>query len=290
MDGYKLVMDVSHHVRLNYDLVKKYVDGFIIRFGFGVDVDTMSEQHYNGLKDKPCAGYQWFRPDQDIKMQIELVKQRVGDKNIKVFFSDQEQKGIYNISTSTYSPDLLSERGRAHVEGLALHGFDMGVYSRATWVSQYAKPMLSWLPNYYNWLASWPYASGAVNTTWEYLMSFWAPKTFSPYYTADFLQAHRVAKAWQWSGDKFIVPGVTTSTGIPRSSDFNFVRDDLFERFITGGVIAPPVIPDPIIESTYNELGDLISSMLSGKLEIDSRLMKDINKLIAIRSVMKPGG
>ena len=291
MLGYKLVMDVSHHVSLDYDLIKKYVDGFIIRFGFGTDADRLCDKHYDGLKEKPCAGYQWFRPDQDIKAQIELVKVKTAGKNIKVFFSDQEQPGVYN-STIVYSPTLLSERGRAHVEGLALHGFDMGIYSRATWVSQYSKPILSWMPNYHNWLASWPYASGAVTTSWEYLMSNWAPKIFSPYYTADFLPTHRVAKAWQWSGDKFIVPGVKTASGLARTSDFNFVSDALFERFTTGGVIAPPpvVVPDPIIENTYNELGDLITSMLAGKLAIDERLLKDITEAVEIRKLMKPGG
>ena len=291
MDGYKLVLDISHHQQIDYDLVKKHVDGFIIRFGFGTDADRLCDKHYDGLKEKPCAGYQWFRPDQDIKAQIELVKVKTAGKDIKVFFSDQEQPGPY-LSSIVYSPTLLSERGRAHVEGLALHGFDLGVYTRATWVSQYSKPMLSWLPSYHNWLASWPYAAGAVTTTWENLISFWAPKTFSPYYTADFLPAHRVAKAWQWSGDKFIVPGILTTLGVPRSSDFNFVSDALFERFKGAPVVVPPpvVVPDPIIENTYNELGDLITSMLAGKLAIDDRLLVDISELVAIRKLMKPGG
>ncbi len=37
MDGYKLVMDVSHHQTFDYDLVKQHVDGFIIRTAFGTE-------------------------------------------------------------------------------------------------------------------------------------------------------------------------------------------------------------------------------------------------------------
>lgn len=292
MDGYKLVLDCSHHQRFDYDLVKKHVDGVIIRFGFGLAADNLSNQHYDGFKEIPCAGYQWFRPDQDVKAQIELVKVKTEGKDIKVFFSDQEQKGMYGVSLSTYSPATLSERARQHVEGLALHGFDMGIYSRATWISQYAKPMWDWMFNYATWLASWPYASGGVTTTWEYLISNWAPKAFSPYYTSDW--PVRKTEAWQWSGDKFIVPGVFTTSGVPRSSDFNFVSDALFERFKAGTVVPPVVtVPDPhlaLLDNLYNELGDLETSMLSGKLEVDTRLLKDINELHEIRKIVKPGG
>lgn len=242
MDGYKFVLDVSHHQTFNYDEVKKHIDGVIIRFGFGTLADRMADKHYDGFKEIPCAGYQWFRPDQDVKAQIELIKVKTSGKDVEVFFSDNEQQGPYQ-SSGGYSPTYLSEAARAHVEGLSLHGFDMGIYTRATWVDSYARPMWNWMFKYHNWLASWPFASGAVTTSWETLKSYWSPKIFSPYFTSDWPTDKRKADVWQWSGDKFIVPGIFTSTGKPRSSDFNFVSNELFERFEES---TPTPTPDPL--------------------------------------------
>lgn len=276
LPGYKLVLDVSHHQTFNYDLVKKYVDGFIIRFGFGISPDTLANKHYDGFKEKPCAGYQWFRPDQDVKAQIELVKVKTAGKDIKVFFSDQEQQGMYGVPLSTYSPALLSDRARQHVEGLALHGFDMGIYSRATWISQYAKPMLEWITKYHMWLASWPYAKGAITTSWEELINYWAPKTFSPFYASDWPSTAKTAQAWQWSGDKFIVPGIYTTQGVPRSADFNYVSDALFERFKTGEIIQPPVI-DPLPLDITSRVTKLEEDLAITRNELDAfeRIARD---------------
>ena len=55
------------------------------------------QKHYDGFKEKPCAGYQWFRPDQDVTAQIETVKLACEGKTIRCIFSDQEQAGRYNI-------------------------------------------------------------------------------------------------------------------------------------------------------------------------------------------------
>lgn len=250
MEGYKLVLDVSHHQTFNYDEVKKHIDGVIIRFGFGTQADTMCDKHYDGFKELPCAGYQWFRPDQDVKAQIELVKVKTANKGIRVFFSDQEQRGhwIWGADVAPYYPSYqLSEFARAHVEGLKLHGFDMGVYSRASWITSYAQPMWNWMFMYYTWLASWPYATGSHTTSWESLMTYWAPKSFSPYYTSTW--PVKKTEAWQWSGDKFVLPGVYTNpssgTPVPRSCDLNYVSDALFAKF-TEPVLPPP--PPPVVQ------------------------------------------
>lgn len=250
MEGYKLVLDVSHHQTFNYDLVKKYVDGVIIRLGFGTQADSLVDKHYQGFKDIPCAGYQWFRPDQDVKMQIDLVRRVTEGKDIKVIFSDQEQRGHWVLGQDIapyYSAAVLSEKARQHVEGLDLHGFEMGIYSRASWISAFAKPMYSWMFNYETWLASWPFAKGAITTSWESLISYWAPKKFSPYFTTDWPADKKNLSAWQWSGDKFIVPGIFTVNGAPRTSDFNFISDALFEKF-TMGSVPPPPPPPPVVE------------------------------------------
>lgn len=275
MDGYKLVMDVSHHQTFDYDLVKQHVDGFIIRAAFGKEPDSLFEKHYNGFKEKPCAVYQWFRPDQDVTAQIEVVKILCEGKNIRCAFSDQEQAGRYNVPLSNFSAVFLNERAHEHISGLELHGFEMGIYSRATWISQFSPQMRDWMYDYNVWLASWPYAAGAVTTDWDILMNTWAPKVFSPFFTIDWPADKKRADAWQWSGDKFIVPGVFTRDGVPRSADFNFVSNALFEKFSRGEAAHPQEAPRPTgIDSRVTKLE---KDMLSAKIDIDriENVMRD---------------
>lgn len=275
MDGYKLVMDVSHHQTFDYDLVKQHVDGFIIRAAFGKDRDSLFQKHYDGFKEKPCAAYQWFRPDQDVAAQVEVVKVLCDGKTIRCVFSDQEQAGRYNIPLSNFSAIVLNQKANEHVTGLALHGFEMGIYTRATWVSENVPQLTNWMYDYNVWLASWPYAAGAVSTTWEDLLSDWAPKVFSPFFTMEWPADKRRADAWQWSGDKFIVPGIFTTDGVPRSSDFNFVSDALFDRFMSGGAARVPVArPAGDVNS---RLAKLEKDMKNAKIDIDriENVMRD---------------
>lgn len=287
MDGYKLVMDVSHHQTFDYDLVKQHVDGFIIRTAFGTERNSLFQKHYDGFKEKPCAGYQWFRPDQDVTAQIETVKLACEGKTIRCIFSDQEQAGRYNIPMSNFSAAVLNERANEHVTGLELHGFEMGIYSRATWISQFVPQLTNWMYDYNVWLASWPYAVGAVNASWDELMDTWAPKIFSPYFTLDWPANKKRADAWQWSGDKFIVPGVFTADGVPRSADFNFVSNALFAHFSRGEVTHPagtsrtsetahpPATPRP--SDTGGRLTLLERDMDHAKVDIDriENVMRD---------------
>lgn len=275
MDGYKLVLDVSHHQTFDYDLVKQHVDGFIIRTAFGKEADSLFQKHYDGFKDKPCAGYQWFRPDQDVSAQIETVKVLCEGKTIRCIFSDQEQEGRYNIPLTTFPAGVLNEKAHEHITGLELHGFEMGIYSRATWISQFVPHMTDWMYDYNVWLASWPFASGAITTSWEELMSTWAPKIFSPFFTMGWPADKKRADAWQWSGDKFIVPGIFTKDGIPRSTDLNFVSDALFDRFMNGQAArAPAASPARGVDS---RLAKLEKDMNNAKTDIDriENVMRD---------------
>jgi hypothetical protein len=292
VNGYKLILDVSHHQTFDYDLVKQHIDGVIIRVGFGTQPDSKFRQHYDAFKEIPCAAYQWFRPDQDVKAQIELVKTTLDPTEIQAVFSDQEQNTIYGTATQIAAA-TLNERGQAHVTGLATHGYTMGTYSRATWISQYNPRMLDWMYDYMVWLASWPYASGAVTTTWEALKATWSPKIFSPYFTSTWPAEKKRADLWQFSGDKFIVPGIYTATGVPRSADFNYISDAALEKFKPAAAPIPEPEPDPhlpVMETVYNELVDLRASMQGNMFLSQERAAQDINELTYIMGLLKPGG
>lgn len=289
--GYKLVLDVSHYQKIDYKLVAPHIDGVIARCAFGIEPDKLFLAHYHGFKaeGKPVATYQWFRPDQDVKAQIETVKTLTNGTDVHMVFSDQEQHTPYGFPLPIYSDAKLSEAASAHMSGLKLHGFEIGMYSRATWITARSFSMTNWMYDYQVWLASWPYATGATYTSWDYLKSFWAPKAFSPYFTANWPADKRRADAWQWSGDKFILPGIYTTTGVARSVDLNFVSDELFAKFSAPVAVEPPVVVEPpIVDTMRNELYDLEQSMIGRKAAVGSLLDIDINELSAIRKMIPP--
>lgn len=286
MNGYKLVLDISHYHYLNYDLVCEQVDGFIVRAAFGQYKDARFETHYSEIaaRGKPIAVYQWFRPDQSVTAQIEVMKLALENKKIRVIFSDQEQHGLYFNGGSMipfYSPAALSELCRSHVTGLALHGYEVGTYTRGTWVMERCQPSLAWRYEYPVWLASWPYAQGAYTCSWNEFKSTWLPKTFSPFYPSGWPVEKRFADAWQFTGDKFILPGINTSTGVNRSVDVNFVSDALFARFTDAPVIPPAPDSAELIKTVYDELSDL-------KTRMQTNLAGELVELDYIMGLLKP--
>lgn len=256
--GMNLVIDVSSHQKIDYALVSKYIKGAIIRVAYGIAVDTSFKQHYDGFmaQNIPCAAYQWYRPDQDVKQQIEVVRNTLADTKINLVLSDQEQHGQGPSSLAPIYPhDKLSEMCESHVTGIRLHGYELGTYSRSSWIMERCKPSIikmseypainPWRYDYWVWLASWPFASGALATTWEAIADSWAPTLMSPYFVSGWPYNLKYAHMWQWSGDKFILPGITTPYGVPRPVDLNYAPDFMVAKFLKKEIPVPPPIEPP---------------------------------------------
>jgi hypothetical protein len=242
----KLIVDAAYHQdKIDFGLLRPFVDGFIFRANYGTFADPKFVEHVNRAVDagfKHIGLYSFLRPDQDIKAQIDVMR---GQYNkvpfIRFTSSDQEQHGhTYLNLPPYYSPDKLSSLGHQHIEALATLGLRQSIYTRTTWVDSYAKPAYKWMQDYTVWLASWPYKTGVVYTDWQTLIDVYAPKAFAPYRTAESKKYALNVGLWQWSGDKFTLPGIYGAGGKLSAVDLNFVSDDIFSLMETGTYSPPP--------------------------------------------------
>ena len=76
------------------------------------------------------------------------------------------------------------------------------IYTGKWWWEPNMSPAPAWVSNYDFWLASYPYAPGRVDITWEVL------PTVLPTGWAQPVTNGRKPLIWQFSGDKFVLPGV----------------------------------------------------------------------------------
>jgi hypothetical protein len=142
------------------------------------------------------------------------------------------------------------------------------VYTRTSFIKDRAPQMLGWVTNFPLWLAAWPYARGKVKTTWEELRGKWLPKS-SP--TLPKGASHYTF--WQWSGDKFILPGLYGST-----VDLNWFNgnQDEYSSWLEDGDIDPIPPEEPWSKTWYRaryrinirkDPGDMRVTAIIGKLQ-----------------------
>ena len=93
------------------------------------------------------------------------------------------------------------------------------IYTRVSFIVEYARPMLAWLKDYPLWLAQYPLLpmpSGKL--TWETLNQVY-PRQSAPLLPAGCSQW----TFWQWSGDRLRLPGVSSCV------DLNFFNGSAAE-------------------------------------------------------------
>ncbi len=112
------------------------------------------------------------------------------------------------------------------------------IYTRTSFINEWCRPMLTWLPDYPVWLAHFPYKWGVVNcASWDEFKSKF-PTTFN----SPTLPAGSGWKLWQFTADKFVVPGYT---GGCEANFFNGSVKDLRD-FFEGSMPADPVVVPPV--------------------------------------------
>jgi len=120
--------------------------------------------------------------------------------------------------TRFYSGREISEGSRKLVQLLKqATGKRVVVYSRASFIREYAPEMESWLVGEDLWMAMYPYASGRVSVSWDVLKEKLLPRIQSPALP----KGCGEWVMWQFSGDKFLLPGVSTAV------DLNFFNGNL---------------------------------------------------------------
>ncbi len=95
------------------------------------------------------------------------------------------------------------------------------IYTRASFVAEYAPQAASWLGNWPLWLAFYPYASGRVSVNWQTLKTHYLPPVAQPPLPAGCNDWH----FWQFSGDKFMLPGCQTPLDL---NFYNGSRQELY--------------------------------------------------------------
>lgn len=251
--GYKLTLDISYYQQaMDWVYLKQYVDGFVFRVTYGVHKDTKFKEHVKNALDAGythLACYAWLRPDQNIKSQLDAIRDHLYGTPIKFVFVDLEQHGQgYLNLPPTYSGEVMSDKAWQMLSGLTTMGLTPAIYTRSTWIEAHARPMKTWMYRFPTWLASYPFASGRISLSWEELFERYAPKAFSPYYHSSWGSHLRKAQMWQWSGDKFVLPGVYADIMKSRNMpvDLNYTSNELFELFRVANDSNP--LPEPPVQ------------------------------------------
>lgn len=128
------------------------------------------------------------------------------------------------------------------------------------------------------WTAYYPYAAGIVNVpAWDQLKQYYPPNTFNvagkPTQNPPFL-GWDGWKLWQWSGDKFTLPGLYGGAGALSAVDLNFyngTKEAFWKEIKFTPAVTPPPPPPP---------GDLTLETLDARLKVVE------DKLSAIKAVL----
>lgn len=163
--------------------------------------------------------YHWCDPLSDPRAQADYFLQKIAGLAFDFASLDFEQ---YWADWSEWpariqkrlSPQVISRAGQltanAIRDGLRFSGYPAAakkklvVYTRASFVHDYAAPALEWLVNYPLWIAHWAQPAGSVSLTWAELFEQECPRAMQPLLP-------RGMERWvfhQWSGDRYILPGL----------------------------------------------------------------------------------
>jgi len=171
-----------------------------------------------------CAAYHWLDPGCPVDAQISNLKQGLRGLpfafialDVEQYWCDWQEWQQGSIS-GRYSGEQISRSAQGCAAAMeSAFGKPVVVYTRASFVRDYAPQMSAWLPAYPLWLAYYPYKSGKVRLTWEKMLREYAPAIPAPAIPPGCSDW----RLWQFSGDKFILPGAQTAL------DLNFFNGSL---------------------------------------------------------------
>ncbi|HWQ46787.1 MAG TPA: GH25 family lysozyme [Longilinea sp.] len=197
------------------------------------------------------GAYHWCDPLVGAGSQAQYFLNAIQGKQIKFLAADMEQQWASwqewqnrNI-TQLLSPTQISENGRQIVGYWRQRSqLPVVVYTRTSFITNYAQPALSWLKDYPVWLAWYPFRAGTVSVTWESFAQSYAPASDTGMRLPSGVNSWTF---WQFSGDKFRLPGVDTLV------DVNYYNGDLnaLRQWVGLPAIPPtPTTTDPVTPTT----------------------------------------
>jgi lysozyme len=177
--------------------------------------DRMTREHVKGAMDAGMVVglYHWHDPLCNVKSQLDFVKNCLVGLDYHFISLDVEQ---YWADWAEWRQQYITKKLGATTINVSSHqmateiqnmtGKKTVIYTRASFVRDFAPAMQVWLKDWDLWLAHYPYKSGRVSVSWKGLVQENLPQIAGPSLPPNC----RDWKFWQFSGDKFVLPGVST--------------------------------------------------------------------------------
>lgn len=217
------------------------------------------KQHIQGAVDAGVVVgvYHWNDPISDDKSQATYASQAIANLPVRFVAIDVEQywkdwaewqqwiRGKIPKITKVFSPRRISDCAKSVASKVKTNtGLPVVIYTRKTFIFDHAKPMLNWIPNFPLWLAAYhSYPAQPMTLSREDFKSQHLPSAHGPQLPA----GNDRWFFWQFTGDRYILPGVEGNPGKPGPLDVNFFNgtlDDL-NKFAAGESVPPPPPPPP---------------------------------------------
>ena len=216
-------------------------------------ITNLAEDHIKKARDvgMVVAGYHWADPMMKDQAQIDFFASHLKKHNIKRGYVDCEQywelwKEFYDQIqhgipiTKIISPTRINQNAYNLVTGIRNKGLLSSPYTRWSFITDRASPMKLWIPPEESWFAHYPYKIGRVYALWH---DFLPGGKWYPTIPAPSIPSNVKWKIWQFSGDKFILPG---TGGIPIDLNFYNGNDiDELVKYFNGAEINPEPQPEP---------------------------------------------
>ena len=202
------------------------------RLGFALDKDLSFEKSWAGGKDTWRKGvYYAFSPYYSVdqtKRFIEMHENLYRDATLPFALDVERDDGISKpeiIRKLTELRDwLIQKYGR------------IVIYTGGWWWNEFIRPIPRWQAEQDFWLAFYPFTTKPkVKLTWENLKNWYPRNWIYP------LHGGGRVVLWQWSGDKFLLPGVSGAI------DLNFAEPEWWHEL----GYSEPTILDRVNDLTY---------------------------------------
>lgn len=240
-----LGIDVSHwqHI-INFELLKSVGIEFCICKATQGDyaVDGTFTRHLSGAKGAGMIGgaYHWadpMRPDEaQADLFLEVIRGRPVDfamVDVEQFWQDWAEYRAKNV-TKFISPERINQNAKAVISRVNKTISPTVLYSRYSFIVDHARGMLEWIRDWpMNW-AQYPRAGDRVSVEWADFIANYLPAVEKLKLPPGVKDWH----FWQFTGDKFLLPGVYDAYGKPSALDviyFNGTCEELVQ--FCGGTI-----------------------------------------------------
>lgn len=159
------------------------------------------------------GAYHFFRPwlnKASIVSQAQFFLDTIANQPIKFLAVDLES--YTNDPASLVSAIDYSRRAKILANYLSSNSpLPVLIYTRLEFIDNNCKPVYDWLGNYDLWLAHWRYQSPdyhvkPIKVSWTELNASHLP----PFAGPDLPTSNPDWRIWQWTGEKFILPGIST--------------------------------------------------------------------------------